>query len=250
MKKLLSLLIVLMVLAVNLAQSQVSKARRFVNDRAGVLDPHEIQRLESKVRTYQLHSGNEIAVLLVKSIGGRSIENYAHQVFQKWGIGLKGKDNGVLFLAVIDQRKARIEVGYGLEEDLTDIEAGRLVSNISPMAMSFRSRLYAEGIEEVFDGIVEAIDGEYGTPEVKEPLTLKKIISLGFVGLLFVIIVLVLIYGRKGGNWKSGGSLPGGRSGGSYYFGGGSGFGGGGFSGGGGGFGGGSSGGGGASGGW
>ncbi|HOD65675.1 MAG TPA: TPM domain-containing protein [candidate division Zixibacteria bacterium] len=211
-----------------------------INDQAGILDNRAVEQLEAKVLAYRDASGHEIGVLIVPSLEGRGIEDYAHDVFRAWGIGKKGQDNGVLFLAAIEDKRARVEVGYGLEEALTDLEAGRLVSRNSPMAQQFRQGDYAGGVAAVVDGIIEAIGGEYAPPESDESPA-AAIFPLLVMGLI-LIVALANAASRRGiSGRRFGGPFLGGFGGG---FGGGGG-GGGGFS-----FGGGSSGGGGASGGW
>ena len=84
-----------------------------VTDLGGVLNDQQRQQLEQKILDYRAQSTNEIGVLIVNSLEGDDIENYAHDVYAKWGIGKKGKDNGVLFVMSVADRKARLEVGYG-----------------------------------------------------------------------------------------------------------------------------------------
>ena len=83
-----------------------------VNDLAGVLDRDEARELEAKILRYRDSTRNEIGVLIISSLEDRPLEDFAHDVFKQWGIGEKEKDNGVLFLVAIDDKKARIEVGY------------------------------------------------------------------------------------------------------------------------------------------
>ncbi len=176
-------------------------------------------------------------MLIVPTLEHRSIEDFAYDVFNSWGIGQKNNNNGVLFVVAMQERKARIEVGYGLEAELTDLESGRLVSKYSPMATYFRKGDYAMGINAVVDGIIQAIGGEYNPPRPqKDP---DDYVPLGQIIFFLIIIALISISRRRGfSHRRFGGPFIGG-------FGGGSSGGGGGFS-----FGGGSSGGGGASGGW
>lgn len=212
-----------------------------VTDLGGVLNAEQKQQLEEKILSYRASSTNEIGVLIIADLEGGDIADYAHDVYAKWGIGKKGKDNGVLFVMSVADRKARLEVGYGLEGELTDLESGRIVSRQSPMANAFRSGDYAGGVSAVVDGIIQAIGGEYNPPQQRssDGQSPGKFIFVVFI--FIIVFVLRFIFGsmrggRGGGFW---GSMGGWSSGGS------SGGGGGGFS-----FGGGSSGGGGASGGW
>jgi len=221
-----------------------------VTDQAGALASDEVERLSQKILDYRRTSSNEIGVLIVKSLDGQSLDDFSYDVFKKWGIGKDAKDNGVLFVVAVEDRKARIEVGYGLEGDLTDAEAGRLVRRDSPMADHFRQGDYYGGVNAVVDGIIVAIGGEYNPPEASSETRRGKR-GLPIAALLFILFPVLSIITRimrkstfRGGpgGWWTGGGMGG--FGGLGGFGGGRG-GGGGFS-----FGGGSSGGGGASGGW
>lgn len=223
------------------AKSDLPGYEGMINDRAALLSRDEIRQLESKTRSYREQTGVEIGVLIVSNLGDRSLEDFAHDIFNAWGIGSKDNDNGVLFLIAIDEKKTRLEVGYGLEAELTDLEAGRIVSRNSPMAEHFRRGDFAGGINAVLDGIAEAVGGEYNPPRrenEEEEAFFPLLIPLGFI-IFFVVLSILrrrgIIDRRFGGPFIGGfgGGSSGGRSSG------------GGFS-----FGGGSSGGGGASGGW
>jgi len=225
-----------------------------VTDLAGVLSPEQKQALENKLVAIDDASSNQIAVVILPTLEGNPIEEYANKLFRAWGIGNKKNNNGVLLLIAIQDKKIRIEPGYGLEGALPDITCNSIIDNdIKP---AFRQQAYYEGIDKATDDIAKAAVGEY--KEKRERKTKGK----GSNPLLFVLIlfIIIAILGKKGGGGGSNiggggfsdvatgmllGSLlgGGGRSGGSDWGGGG---GGGGF----GGFGGGSSGGGGASGGW
>jgi len=212
-----------------------------VNDPAGALDRRAVQELSSSILQYREASGIEIGVLILESLEEAPLEDYARDVFQAWGIGQKDRDNGALFLAAVNDRKARIEVGYGLESALTDLECGRIVARQSPMADAFRGGDYAGGIAAVIDGIKAGIAGDYEPPA-------STASGAGVPGplLVFVIVMIVIVMFRLRDRAQFGapGSFRHGSFGG--FAGGSSGRGsGGGFS-----FGGGSSGGGGASGGW
>ncbi len=238
-KKCLLTILVLLAAAGLLAASPFPEYRGPINDLAGVLGQSDIQKLEAKAIGYRDQTGSEIGVLIVPTLGDRAIEDYAHDVYKAWGIGQKGKDNGVLFLVAIAEKKARVEVGYGLEGQLTDIESGRLVNKSSPMADHFRAGDYAGGVNAVLDGIVQAIGGEYNPPEPKnrDRSAVRPFLPLGVIILL---LLMSIFRGRRSVTGRRfGGPFIGGFGGGSF------GGGGGGFS-----FGGGSSGGGGASGGW
>lgn len=158
----------------------------FVNDFAGILTPEQKQTLETSLADYEKTSGNEIAVALIKSLGGDTVENVAVRVFEEWKIGKKGKDNGILFLAAIDDRKMRIEVGYGLEPLLTDAEAGDIIRSV--IAPEFKSGNYAAGVTRG----VAAIKGQLsGDPSTSIP---KSASSSDDVGLWVWIVVFLFFF--------------------------------------------------------
>jgi uncharacterized protein len=232
---------------------------RLVNDFAGVLSADEAQRLEQQLVAYDDSTSNQVAVVLVKTLNDYPIEEYALKLFRSWGIGNTKTNNGVLIIAALEDRKIRIEVGYGLEGAIPDITANHIIENdIKP---DFRSGDYYDGLSKAANSIIKAAAGEYKAPANYR----KKKGGSGFpLGFIVVIIILVAIFGgrnrgggggmmsRRGSGWLGpfilGSMLGRGSSGG--FGGGGGGWSGGGGGGGFGGFGGGSSGGGGASGSW
>ena len=246
-----------------LASAQDIPARpnppRLVNDFAGVLSADEAQRLERQLVAYDDSTSNQVAVVLVKTLNDYPIEEYALKLFRSWGIGNTKTNNGVLIIAALEDRKIRIEVGYGLEGAIPDITANHIIDNdIKP---DFRSGDYYDGLSKAANSIIKAAAGEYKAPANYR----KKKGGGGFpIGFIVVIIILVAIFGgrnrgggggmmsRRGSGWLGpfllGSMLGRGSSGG--FGGGGGGWSGGGGGGGFGGFGGGSSGGGGASGSW
>lgn len=230
---------------------------RLVTDAAGVLSEAEKQALEQKLVAIDDTSSNQIAVVIISSLNDRPIEDYATKLFREWGIGNKKTNNGVLLLVAIEDRKIRIETGYGLEGAIPDITADAIIRN--ELAPAFRQKNYYQGIDKATDAIALAAVGEYKVARKKD----KSPPGGGGSFIVFFIILAIIFMiiggggGFGGGRRRSGfgnlaegiilGSLLNGRGSGSSWGGGGfGGGGGGGF----GGFGGGSSGGGGASGGW
>jgi uncharacterized protein len=108
-----------------------------VVDNAEVLTPPLRERLTATLKGHEQKTTNQIVVLTVPTIGNDSIEDYASRVFAEWKLGQKGKDNGVLVVVVPQDRKMRIEVGYGLEGTLTDAMSSRIIRTITPQ---FRAR--------------------------------------------------------------------------------------------------------------
>ncbi len=131
----------------------------FVNDFAGVIPPEKEQELEFLLSDYEKKTGNEIAVVMINSFENETPETYAVRLFEEWEIGKKGKDNGALFVSAIQDRKMRIEVGYGLEGMLTDVEANNITDNIIPPY--FKSEEYSEGAISAVVAMISAIDADY-----------------------------------------------------------------------------------------
>lgn len=198
-------------------------------------------------------TGAQIAVAVINNLGGYDIETYSNQLFRKWGIGSKEKNNGILLLVSMEEREIRIEVGYGLEGAINDAKAGRIVRDI--IIPYFKNSQYDTGILEGFKAIVAYVQNEYNI-ELDENVNIDYYTSTqsdnnvtGTIIKIIIVILILIIFNipRKGNRRRRStffGPFWGGGSGGGFGgFGGGSG---GGF----GGFGGGSSGGGGASGKW
>ncbi len=229
---------------------------RLVNDLAKTMSADQVAKLEEKLVDFDRTTSTQVSIVTVKSIGGYDVAHYAVELANRWKIGRAAKNNGVLVLAAIDDRKINISTGYGLEGALTDAQSGRIIRHeITP---HFKTGDYYAGFNAGVDAIIKATKGEYTADPVEEGE------EIGFgTTLLIVIIVFIIIFilgffggGNGGGGYMSGrgsrgfgGGYWGGSSWGGGGFGGGS-FGGGSSGGGFGGFGGGSFGGGGASGSW
>ncbi len=251
-KKLFSILNFLLFLTVSLWAQEYPPPRGAVNDFTGFLSPQQQNELEQKLRDFHTATGAAIVLATFDSLGGVPIEDFAVGLFEKWKVGQKGLDNGLLIVISRAERKIRFEVGYGLEPVLPDGRCGEIIR--TQMTPRFKEGDYPGGI---FAGLGEAeriLRRYFATGEI--PKSGPRFFDmLPFIFLLIVVITIAGFFisahrkgfrfsghhrSRWGGFWMGGGS-SGGFSGGG---------GGGGFGGGFGGFGGGSSGGGGATGGW
>ena len=225
---------------------------KLVNDYTNTLTQEQKDHLENKLVAYDDSTSNQVAIVIINSTNDYPIEDVALYILRTWGVGgQKEKSNGIVLLVAKEDRKIRIEVGYGLEGAIPDVTAKSIIDNeIKP---NFKEDNYYRGLDEATDAIIKAAAGEYQAPK-----GYGKSKGPG-AGRIFSIIVLVFIllsiFGRnnRGGGYASRrgyrgwlgptmwGSGWGGGSGGGGWSGGGGGFGG---------FGGGSGGGGGASGSW
>jgi uncharacterized protein len=131
-----------------------------VVDDAGLLDGAARERIEALLTAYEQRTTAQLVVVTLRTLDGESIEAFAERAFLAWKLGQKGKDNGVLLVVVPDDRKMRIEVGYGLEGALTDAAASRIIRNV--LAPAFREKDFAGGIERGLQAIIGQLDGEAG----------------------------------------------------------------------------------------
>ena len=130
-----------------------------ITDKADLLSANEKQDLENIIKEYEKGASNQIAVCVIKTLEGDSLEDFSIRLAEKWKIGQKGKDNGVIILIVKDDRKIRIEVGYGLEGVLPDGLCGDIIRNeIGP---NFKSEKYFEGLKKGLEAVIKATKGEY-----------------------------------------------------------------------------------------
>jgi uncharacterized protein len=133
-----------------------------VNDFAGILSPADKPALEERCRQLRQKTGAQLAVVVVKSLEGGQIDDFAVKLFARWGIGEKGKKNGILLLVAIQDRKARIEVGYGLEPILPDALAGRILNE--QLFPAFRQQRYADGLNAAVARIAELVERNEPAP--------------------------------------------------------------------------------------
>jgi uncharacterized protein len=151
--------IVLFILALAAwAQVPVPKLTAHVMDSTGTLTAPEREALDEKLRAFEQARGSQVAVLLVPSIGGEAIEDFAGRVTDAWQLGRKGVDDGVLFVVAKQERKMRIHTGRGVQGTLTDALSRRIIADI--VAPRFRSGDFAGGIDAGVDAIIKAIEGE------------------------------------------------------------------------------------------
>ncbi len=216
-----------------------------VTDQVGILGD-SAKQIEHMLKIHEAETDQQFALLVIPTLAGGSLEDFSMRVVEEWKLGQAGKDNGLLLLVVHEDRKIRFEVGYGLEGNIPDAFAGRIISTV--MAPAFRAGKFGEGITEALKLVMEAGSGKKVELAKREPPTSQPS-SEGYSNSVdsfedmtwvdFAILFMMLFFFFIGGKGRSSGFSSGFSSGGGYSSGGSS------FSGGGGSFGGG-----GASGGW
>ncbi len=152
---LLVLVLCLAVLNGRLLEAALPDHTGAVTDLASVLSPAAEQEIIARLADVEARTTAEIAVATVQSLDGMSVEDYGNRLFRQWGIGQKGKDNGVLILVAPSDRKVRIEVGYGLEGVLPDGLAGDIIR--SQAIPAFRDGNFEEGIRDTVDRVATIV---------------------------------------------------------------------------------------------
>jgi uncharacterized protein len=156
-----------------------------VNDTADLIPPDTEQRIEEKLAALEEATGAQMAVLTIPSLEGEVLEEYALEVAMTWGLGRAEQDDGLLLLVARDDRKMRIEVGYGLEGQLTDAQSGRILNNI--LRPAFRNGDFGGGIEGGVDAVIGTLQGEDVIPPDPSPSPANDISG---APLLFQVIFL------------------------------------------------------------
>jgi uncharacterized protein len=140
------------------AATAVPPLKARVTDLTGTLSAQDISRLEGQLAAFEQEKGAQVAVLMVPSVQPESIEEYAVRAFEQWQLGRKGVDDGVLLVIAKNDRKLRIETGYGLEGALNDATAKRIISE--DIVPQFRRGDFAAGIDAGVSRILRVVGGE------------------------------------------------------------------------------------------
>jgi len=159
---------------------------KLVNDLAKTMSPDQVAQLEQKLVDFDKTTSTQITIVTIKNLGGYEVAQYAVELANRWGIGQKGKDNGVLLLASIDDRRVNISTGYGLEGALPDATSGRIIRN--EIAPAFKQGDYFGGFSKGADAIIAATKGEYKADPKQEERDGGGGISIGGVILLAFLI--------------------------------------------------------------
>jgi len=215
MKKIKTILLVFVLISGSLLGQDFPEQQqppRLVNDFANLLSPRQINSLERKLVAFNDTNSTQIAVVIVNSLNGYDISDYAQRLAQNWGIGRKKYDNGVMILlkpkSATQQGEIDIDVGYGLEPVIPDITAGRIIEN--EMIPHFQQNDYYGGLDAATNIIIELASGQFSADEYQ-----KQTEGGGFIGFLVPIIVMIIIFSMinrsRRGHYTTGGrssSLP------------------------------------------
>jgi uncharacterized protein len=167
---------------------------KLVNDFANILSDRENGTLERKLVAYNDSTSTQIAVVTINSLNGDDIANYSFLLAEKWGIGTKGKDNGVLILVAMQDRKMFIATGYGMEGVLTDALAKRIVENF--LKPNFRNNNYYKGIDDATTVIIGLASGLYTADQIAGSGNNTTGRSRLIFPLFFFLFFIVMSYSR------------------------------------------------------
>ncbi|PIQ08168.1 MAG: methanol dehydrogenase [Ignavibacteriales bacterium CG18_big_fil_WC_8_21_14_2_50_31_20] len=221
------------------AQPKVPQLTQYANDLTNTISANELRQINSELKNFDDATSNQIILLIIPTLESYPIEMFANEVAMKNKIGTKENSNGVLFLVAKNDRKMRIEVGYGLEGAIPDALASSIIRN--EVAPYFKQNDYNSGVIAGLSAIIAASKGEYTNDRKRQKEDDEMSFPWGF--LIFIIIFLVFgrnrgglgalfLLGALGGSGRSSGGFGGGGFSGGGFSGGGGSFGGGGSSGG------------------
>jgi uncharacterized protein len=192
MKKIFSIIVLVILLPFTVfAYTSPGRSVGYVNDFANILNNNTRLDLESKLQKLSEYKGVQVAVVTVRTIGDETIESYATKLFEEWGIGNKANDSGVLLLIAMDEKKIKIENGYGVEHIITDLQAGSIIRDyISP---EFKKGNYDLGVQNGAQQIINIIsDPKYvNTPSISSG---DSRLIVGFIKNFFVEIIFALFF--------------------------------------------------------
>jgi uncharacterized protein len=212
------------------------KPQSWVNDYAGVFSSAQASALNNKLNEFEYRTSTQIFVVTLDDNGGYPASQLAPLIGEKWGVGQKGKDNGLLVVLDMQDRDAFISTGYGLEEYIPDAIASRIIQN--EIIPNFKNGDYYAGVDAATDVMISLLDGKFTAEQYR-----KETSSGGssIAGIIFMIILFSIIFGGRRRStgmgrsnlplWLALGMLSGGRHSGSFgnFSSGSGGFGGGGF---------------------
>jgi uncharacterized protein len=206
-----------------------------VVDTAQLIDAQTAAQLSQMLEAHEQATGEQVVVVTLPNLQGTSIEDYGYQLGRFWGVGQKGKDNGALLIVARDDHKVRIEVGYGLEERLTDAQSSVIINQI--LTPAFKAGNFAGGISQAVQAMIQVLGGNPLAEPATDNGSGDAVQNMVYLALFLIFIFMNMLWGRgRGGGggfiggmggFGSGGS----RSGGGGFSGGGGSFGGGGASG-------------------
>lgn len=190
------------------ASSDFGPPSGFVNDFANLLSPAVRRTLEEELTAFEKATRHEIVIAVLPNLQGDTIENVAVKLFEDWKIGKQNRDNGALFLVAKEEKKMRIEVGYGLEGILTDAQSRQIIAQITRPA--FQAGAYDRGVQDTVSAIEKIVAAEDsgvlpGKDGLKQaPPQLFNLSIYGLFAFIFLGNFLMHLFGRSKSWWPGG----------------------------------------------
>lgn len=168
-----------------------------VVDGAGIIDPAERQQLIQKLADFEEKSSDQIVVVTVPSLNGEDIETYSNRLFRAWALGQKQENNGILLVVAPNDRKVRIEVGYGLEGTMTDALSSVIINGT--IIPAFRDGDYTVGVMLGVDGIISVLNGEGAELEARAKRNAQSSSEdIDWIGVVFITFWAIIFFGGFG----------------------------------------------------
>ncbi|GAB3548660.1 TPM domain-containing protein [Spirosoma fluminis] len=167
---------------------------RLVNDFVGILGSSERAQLEQKLRAYNDTTSTQITIVIVRTTEPYPIGDFAFQVGRKWGVGQKGKNNGLVLAWATQTRKIFIATGYGLEGAIPDAIAKRIISNT--IVPAFKQERYYEGLDAATTEIIQRARGEYKDESDGNE---SGGAGVGLLVIIFIVFIIVFAISRRNG---------------------------------------------------
>ncbi len=185
-----------------------AKPAGYILDEAGLLNPEEENALEQKMRGYADSTSTQFAIVLVNSTNGRDPYDYAIDIGKTWGVGQKGKNNGVVILVAMQDRKLRIVTGRGIEDVLPDAICKRIITRT--LKPTFKAGAYYQGLDQATSEMMRRASGEFKNEDSGEE-------PQGIPPFIIIFLILVIISIIKAVRNRGGGGGPGSRGGGMFF---------------------------------
>jgi uncharacterized protein len=201
-----SALLLLLLASFSLTGAKYPAYTGYVNDYAHILSASDVQSLNALSAELAKKTGVQLATVIIPSLKDENIDDYAIKLFETWGIGQKGKDNGLLFIVALQERKTRIEVGYGLEGSINDAKAGRILTDY--VIPQFKSGSIRKGVINGHLALAATMAKAYNTsltgegqPQTRshaQPANFKPNPAAGFLALILICGIIFLIATGRG----------------------------------------------------
>jgi uncharacterized protein len=193
LNRLLLAIALLALLSVSAFAAELPALTGRVVDDANVIDAATREQITQKLAAFEAKSSDQVVVVTVPSLDGEEIEPYSNRLYRSWALGQKQENNGVLLVVAPNDRKVRIEVGYGLEGTLTDLLSKLIIENA--VIPGFRSGDYSGGISKGVDGILAVLSGDAAELEARAKRNVQEPTSdVDWVMLIFVMIFLFMFF--------------------------------------------------------